>query len=181
MARPEPRTARAAAHPAATPRPRAAARRAEPARSPSAWTLIALAIIGLGLSAYLTTLHYEGVVPFCTQGGPVNCGRVLTSSSSLVPGTPIPVTVPGMLWFLVSAALAAVSLRRGRRRVAEPPWLRPAHTGWAVLGLIAVFYLVHAEVTLRSLCEWCTAVHVVILLSLLVTLARLRREPANSR
>lgn len=140
-----------------------------------------LAALGVGIAAYLTALHYAGISPLCSQGGPVNCARVVSSSYSVVPGTAIPVTVPGMLWFLVSAALAVVSLRRGRRGAPEPGWLRPAHAGWAGLGLIAVFYLVYAEVALRALCEWCTGVHVLILLSLLVTLARLRPEPAAAR
>ena len=140
-----------------------------------AWFLLAVGVIGLGLSAYLTTLHYAGIAPLCTTGGVVNCGSVLTSSYSVVPGTSIPVTVPGMIWFIVSGALAITSVRCARRGLAEPWWLRPGHVVWAVLGLISVLYFVYAEVVqLHKLCEWCTGVHVLVFLSLLVTLARLQ-------
>jgi uncharacterized membrane protein len=149
----------------------------------SIWALIAFAVIGVGIAAYLTTLHYAGVAPVCATSGVFNCEEVLTSSYSVIPGTSVPVTVPGMLWFMVSAGLAAASLVRGRRGVPEPRWLRPAHAAWGAVGMIAVFYFIHGEVALGAICEWCTGVHILVFLSLLVTLARLRPaaapEPAD--
>jgi len=139
-----------------------------------AWTLLAIAVIGLGISAYLTTLHYAGSAPVCAVGGVFNCGQVLSSSYSVIPGTQIPVTVPGMLWFIVSGTLAAISLVSGRRGLAEPGWLRPAHAVWGGIGLIAVFYFIHGEVAVGAICEWCTGVHLLVFISLLVALARLR-------
>lgn len=140
-----------------------------------AWFLLGMALVGLGLSAYLTTLHYAGIVPVCTNGGIVNCGAVLNSSYSQLPGTTVPVTVPGMIWFIVSGALAAASLSAGRRGLRERRGLRPAHLLWTVAGLAGVLYLVFVEVVdLHELCEWCTGVHVLVFLSLLVALARLR-------
>ena len=59
-----------------------------------AWFLLGAAVVGLGISTYLTTLHYAGVAPICTTNGFINCGSVLKSSYSVVPGTSIPVTVP---------------------------------------------------------------------------------------
>ena len=132
-------------------------------------------VIGLGISVYLTTLHYAGVAPLCSSGGFVNCEGVLKSQYSVVPGTTIPVTVPGMVWFIVSAALALVSIRCARQGSAEPRWLRPGHLIWALLGLASVLYFVYDElVQLHELCEWCTSVHVLVFLSLLVTLGRLQ-------
>jgi uncharacterized membrane protein len=138
-----------------------------------AWALIALAGVGVGISAYLTTLHYAGGAAVCAVGGVFNCGAVLTSSYSVVPGTQIPVTVPGMLWFLVSGGLAALALRRRRQGRAEPGWLRPGHLLWSVMGIAAALYLVRAEVVLGKICEWCTAVHLLVFVSLLLALARL--------
>jgi uncharacterized membrane protein len=146
-------------------------------RDPSAllpWTLIGIAALGMGISAYLTTLHYAGASAVCAQGGVFNCGAVLTSTYSVVPGTPVPVTVPGMVWFLVSAAMAGLALSRRREGREEPRWLRPGHLIWAVLGLGGALYLVHAEVVLGAICEWCTGVHVLVFVSLLLTLARLK-------
>ena len=154
----------------------------EPSRAGrmSAWLLAAVGVLGLGISAYLTHLHYSGGVPLCSTGGIVNCAAVTSSSYSVVPGTGLPVTVPGMVWFIVSGVLAAMSLRCLHHGVAEPRWLRPAHMLWAAGGLLAVLYLVYAEVVrLHSICEWCTAVHALVFVSLLATLARLqRRGPA---
>jgi uncharacterized membrane protein len=87
----------------------------------------------------------------------------------MIPGTSIPVTLPGMGFFLVSLALALAQLRR--------PFnygLRQAHAAWAGLGMLFVLYLVFVElVELRVICLWCTSVHVATLLTLLVTLWRL--------
>jgi uncharacterized membrane protein len=139
-------------------------------------------VVGLGIATYLTTLHYAGVAPICTTNGFINCGSVLKSSYSVVPGTSIPVTVPGMIWFIVSGAFALVSVLSARRGLDEPEWLRPAHLIWCVLGLVSVLYFVFAElVKLHELCEWCTGVHILVFLCLLVTIARVQRARAPSR
>ena len=146
---------------------------------PGAWFLLGAAVVGLGIATYLTTLHYANVAPICTTGGFINCGSVLKSTYSVVPGTSIPVTVPGMIWFLVSGALALVGVRCARSGLDEPDWLRPAHLIWCVLGLVPVLYFVFAEIVkLHELCEWCTAVHILVFLSLLVAIAR--AQPARA-
>jgi len=140
-----------------------------------AWLLVAFGAIGLGISIYLTTLHYAGLAPVCTTGGIVNCASVLKSSYSNVPGTSIPVTVPGMLWCLVSISFAAASLVQGRRGLPEPRWLRPGHALWAGIGMLSVLYFIYAEVVaLHEICEWCTGVHILVFLSLITALVRLQ-------
>lgn len=144
-------------------------------RERGAFALLVFAVAGIGISAYLTTLHYAALPPVCTTGGIVDCAGVLRSSWSNVPGTGIPVTVPGLLWFAGSGALALLSLRAAASGIAEPRGLRPLHALWAAAGMAAVLYLVWAElVELGRICEWCTAVHVLVLASLLVTLVRLQ-------
>jgi len=147
-------------------------------RERSALALLVFAVAGVGISAYLTTLHYADVAPVCTTGGIVDCTSVLQSSWSTVPGTSLPVAVPGLLWFAVSGTLALLSLRAAASGRAEPRGLRGLHAFWAVAGMVAVLCLVWAElVELRRICEWCTAVHLLVLASLLVTLVRL--QPAG--
>ena len=128
------------------------------------------------MSAYLTTLHYASIPALCPGGvGAINCQAVLTSTYSVVPGTSIPVTVPGMLWFLVSGWLAVLSLAAARREEEEPTWLRPLHLAWTVVGLAAALYFVFCElVKLHEICLWCTSVHVMVFVSLLVALARVQ-------
>jgi uncharacterized membrane protein len=85
-----------------------------------------------------------------------------------------------MIWFIVSGALALVAVLSTRRGVEEPEWLRPTHLIWCVLGLVSVLYFVFAElVKLHELCEWCTGVHILVFLCLLVAIARV--QPARAR
>ena len=150
--------------------------------------LIAILIMsaaGLGVSIYLTTVHYANAPLVCSSGGIVNCGEVTRSSYSLVPGTSIPVTIPGMLWFLVTAFLALLAwhTQAGRPSLLTrfgvpdddrlPLRLGIAQLVWCVAGLVAVFYLVYAElVKLHKICEWCTSVHILTALTFFVVLYR---------
>ena len=53
---------------------------------------------------------------------------------------------------------------------------------WCLLGLVSVLYFVFAElVKLHELCEWCTGVHILVFLSLLVTIARVQPARVSSR
>lgn len=134
-----------------------------------AWLLTLLAILGIGLAGYLTTVHYAHIPLVCSDQGLVNCQMVLSSSYSIIPGTSLPITVPGMAFFLVSLALALGQLRRPANY-----GLRRAHAVWAGVGVLTALYLVFVElVELRTICLWCTSVHVVLLLTFLVTLWRL--------
>ena len=64
---------------------------------------------------------------------------------------------------------------RGRR--VGPP-LRGADRLGAI-GLVTALYLVYVEIVrLHALCEWCTAVHVLTLLSFLVAVYRAQHRPA---
>ncbi len=148
----------------------------DPALSSAA--LLVLAVVGLAISAYLTTVHYANVPLVCSATGVVDCSAVTTSSYSVVPGTSIPITVPGMAWFVVSGGLALVALIRRRDGVVEPGWVRPAHAAWGLIGLATVLYLVWVEaVQLHRLCEWCTGVHVLVVATVLVALARWQALP----
>lgn len=131
--------------------------------------LAALAVIGFGVAAYLTSVHYAGTPLICSDKGTINCELVLSSQYSVIPGTSVPITVPGMAYFLLSLALALGQLRRPHNY-----GLRQAHAAWAGLGLLTALYLVFVElVELRTICLWCTSIHVLILLTLLLTIWRL--------
>ena len=142
--------------------------------------LLLFAVAGIGASAYLTAVHYADVAPVCAGGGPFDCAAVTQSSWSVVPGTSIPVTVPGLLFFIVSGALAAVALSAAARGVDGPRVLARAHAALAGAAMLAVFYFVYVElVELHRICEWCTAVHVLVLASFVVAATRLQAEPAG--
>jgi uncharacterized membrane protein len=132
-------------------------------------SIVAMAVVGIAIAGYLTAVHYAKVPLACPTTGVINCQAVTSSAYSVVPGTSIPITVPGILWFAASGALAAIALVRiwqGRPELAN---LRLAQLLWGVAGLVFVLYLVYAEiVVLHKLCEWCTVVHLLTLGTLLV-------------
>ena len=137
-------------------------------RSKAQLFLLICSLAGVGIAIYLTSVHYENVPLVCSDNGLVNCAKVLSSPYSVVPGTSIPITIPGLAWSLVSAVLALVALYRGtERRIAL------AQFGWALVGMLTVLYLVYVEIVrLRTICAWCTAFHVLILVVFLVTIAQ---------
>jgi uncharacterized membrane protein len=136
--------------------------------------LIVLAIVNLAVSIYLTIVHYDAAnVPLvCSSTGFVNCENVLASSYSLIPGTQIPVSIPGIFWSLVAMALPLSGLIMGP----SMRLLRLAVPVWGGLGLVAVFYFVYAEIVqIHYLCAWCTVVHVLVLVYLLLSVFMLQR------
>ena len=135
-------------------------------------SLLLLSLVGAGISVYLTAVHYENAPLICSNSGAVNCARVLSSPYSVVAGTNVPISVPGLAWCLVLAALAVVGLRAEMM----PRWLRIAQFLWALVGILTVLYLVYVEIVLlHSICAWCTALHVLILLVFLITLVQLQQ------
>ena len=114
-------------------------------------TAIGLSVAGIGVSIYLTALHYAGVVPACPVGGVVSCEAVLSSSYAVIAGTSIPTSAAGILWFGVSALLWA--------------WrFGPVHVAWSAVGVLAVLYLVFIEIVrLGVICLWCTAAHALVI------------------
>jgi uncharacterized membrane protein len=139
--------------------------------APLAAAVFVLALAGLGISIYLTVEHYRGVAPVCTVGGAFDCAKVTSSAFSVIPGTPMPITIPGMLWFIVSGGFAAAMVWYTAREQREPSRLRLWFVLWAGAGLAFVLYLVYAEIVqLRTLCAWCTGVHVLTLVIFLLAL-----------
>lgn len=140
-------------------------------RSKTQLILLVCSLAGVAIAIYLTSVHYENVPLVCSEKGLVDCARVLSSPYSVVPGTSIPITIPGLLWAGVSAALAVFALyQRDERR-----WIPVAQFGWALVGMLTVLYLVYVEIVrLHSICAWCTGMHVLILLMFLVTILQLQ-------
>ena len=133
-------------------------------------TPLALAVIGIGVSVYLTAVHYQSAPLVCSNTGIIDCARVLSSAYSVVPGTQIPISIPGLGWFLVAGALAALATFRGQERRD----LRLAMLAWTALGMLTVFYLVYTElVRLHTICIWCTSLHIIIFVMFLIAVTQL--------
>lgn len=148
--------------------------------APGLIALIVMAVAGIAIAVYLITVEAKNVPLLCSSSGVVDCASVLNSSYSRVPFTNVPITVPGLLWFVGSGALAAFGLVRLRQGRAEPPRLRLAQFLWSAAGMVFVLYLVYAEIVqLHRICAWCTVIHVLTLLVFLLTLQRLQQPDAG--
>jgi uncharacterized membrane protein len=139
-------------------------------RSGAQIALLVLSIIGVVISIYLTTVHYQGAPLVCSTSGIIDCSRVLSSPYSVVPGTTIPISIPGLFWFVIAGVIAGLMLRK--------PEVRAPRLGmliWTVLGLSTVFYLIYVEIViLHTICIWCTSLHVIIFIMLLISVTQLQ-------
>jgi uncharacterized membrane protein len=130
-----------------------------------------LSLVGLGISIYLTVEHYTGNASLaCSDTGTVNCLKVTTSPQSAFLG--LPVALWGLLFYAGMTVLNSPLGYRWRR-------LHPLRLASVVGGLGFVLYLVYTELfTIDAICLWCTAVHVITVLLLLVVLLV---DPASPR
>lgn len=149
---------------------------------PGQVALLLMSVVGLGVSIYLTIVHYDSKVALvCTTGGVVNCQSVTSSAWSIVPFTTIPITIPGMIWFVALGALAGVGLWAVTHGQAEPARLRLTMLLWTGAGLVFVVYLVYAEIVkVQRICEWCTVVHLLTLGAFLIALTRWQRRDEST-
>ena len=147
--------------------------------------LLLLSVAGIGIALYLTTVHYENVPLVCSTRGFVDCSFVLSSPYSVIPGTTVPITVPGLAWGIVSTALAIAALRLSSTGVIHraPTFvaLRNIYIAqfvWSLVGMLTALYLVYVEIVkLHTICAWCTGMHVIILVMFLITLVQLQQRP----
>jgi uncharacterized membrane protein len=147
---------------------------------PGPTAIVLMSLAGLGVSIYLTTVHYDKAVTLvCSKGGIVDCSQVTGSAWSVIPFTAIPITIPGMLWFIVAGGLALWALVPLARGELEPERQPLALLAWAAVGLAFVLYLVYVEAFLvHKLCEWCTGVHLLTLAIFVIALVRYQRANA---
>ena len=123
-----------------------------------------LALVGLGISVYLTWVHYAGIEPVCT--GVSDCERVQASSYAELLG--IPVAVIG----IVGYAAILVSLRL---RVEVTALL-------AYLALSFSAYLTWAEVfRIEAICQWCVASALITLAIAVLATLRALSAPLHHR
>jgi len=115
-----------------------------------------LALVGLGLSVYLTVAHYSSArVLACPEHGPIDCTKVTTSSYAVQHG--VPLVVLGLGFFVVTVILQAPPLwaRAGRA-------LRAARMTVAAVGAVSALWLIWVELfRLDAICLYCTGVHAV--------------------
>jgi uncharacterized membrane protein len=127
--------------------------------------VLVASLVGLGVSIYLTFVHFAALQLVCTVSGAVNCERVLSSGYGVIAGSAVPTSAAGIVWFGVAAVLAAVRLRAPA--VAGVGRLL---TAWSWVGLVTIVYLVFVEIVeLGAICIWCTVAHLMVLTVFILT------------
>jgi uncharacterized membrane protein len=161
-----------------------------------ALTTLALSLIGIGLSIYLTVAHLAGAgVLLCSNKGLVNCEAVTTSPESKLFGI-FPVAELGLAFYFFMAIinlpwawqpewrwLPARSPRAQALRQALPLAAWRIRLGAAIVGVLFILYLVYTElITLRTICLWCTYVHITtfVLFVILIAQAAFWGSPAKA-
>jgi uncharacterized membrane protein len=127
---------------------------------------LAAGLAGLGISIYLTVVHYSTIPLACPANAVINCEQVLSSPYGVIVGSSVPTSAAGIAWFGVSALLAA-GLLAGRTQLAR--W----ELAWSAVGLVTVLFLVFVEIVqLGAVCVWCTAAHLLVVLIFLIAFMR---------
>jgi uncharacterized membrane protein len=119
-----------------------------------------IALIGLGIAAYLTYVHYAGLHPLCLASG--GCEKVQSSHWSKLAG--IPVATIGLVGYAAILALLFV----------------PGEIGLAGTALVALVgfgfsaYLTWVELArIHAVCQWCVASAILMTLLAVLSVVRL--------
>ncbi len=133
--------------------------RQETKRQPLAWTQAAfpfLGLIGMGVSGYLTYVHYAHVAPACLAAAP--CDAVLSSRYAQMWGVPI-----SLLGLLLYAVLTGMGFWLWRERGERQRRIVLGTYAAALSGTIFTGYLYFLEIfELHVFCTWCIASSIVM-------------------
>ena len=115
------------------------------------WVPVPLALAGMGISAYLSFVHFSGVPLYCEGAG--GCHTVQSSEYATLMGVPV-----ALLGFVLYTGIFAGSLIAAR----APGW--PAEVapffvfGLALSGVLYSAYLTWLELyRIYAICAWCVA------------------------
>ena len=143
-------------------------------RVPLNWLLsLGLAVLGLGVSIYLSWIKLTGNTASC---GPIgDCESVNNSRYAEIGG--IPIALFGALGYL--ALLAALVVERRWRGLSEPA--RMAEFGVSLVGTLYSAYLTYIEVAvLKAICPYCVISALAMTLFLVLCVLRLRAAEAEA-
>jgi uncharacterized membrane protein len=112
--------------------------------------MLVVAVLAIGLTAYLTYVHYSGIKPACTAGQ--SCIKVQTSIWSKLDG--VPVALIGLLGY-IGILLSLLVPDRDETRLAT--------VGMTMAGFGFSAYLTYREIfSIKAICEECVSSFVLI-------------------
>ena len=130
------------------------------------YAAVALTVLGIGVSGYLTYTHYADINPLCNIAH--GCAKVQRSRYAELAG--VPVALLGLIDYLVILAALVLDGERGRMLAALG----------ALIGFGYGAYLTYREVfTIDAICQWCvTSAASLTLLAVICTWRALAAPPA---
>jgi len=126
-----------------------------------------LSLIGIGISGYLTYVHYYNIGSTCLFG--TDCNVVLSSYYATM--WDVPLALLGLLMYIVLAVLGLWSLlaKEGQRNM-----LDMGIYGMALSGTLFTIYLYYLEIfKIHAFCTWCIGSSIVIFIMLILSLINL--------
>ena len=138
--------------------------------------LLALVVIGLLVSIYMTIYKFSNNDAMCVGSGDCKTVNASRFSEIAVAGTKIPVALIGVGGY--AAILATLLLEQ------RVDFLRKNATmvlfGFALMGFLFTLYLVYVEAAvLKAYCPFCITSQVAMTLILILSVIRLAREPQS--
>ncbi len=129
--------------------------------------MVVVAILAIGLTSYLTYVHYSGIEPVCTAGQ--SCIKVQTSTWSKLDG--VPVALIGLLGYI---GILASLLLPDREET------RLATLGLTLIGFGFSAYLTYREIfSIKAICEECVSSFVLVAILLSCAVVRYLRSPSG--
>ncbi len=121
---------------------------------------LAVILIGIADAAYLSLEHLLPGILACSSNGLVNCQLVLSSRYAAILG--IPLAFMGLAWTLLMFTIVYTGAERN------------AAAAYLIMGVgaLGVAYSFAAQYSLGYICEYCTALDVVIITVILIHLLR---------
>jgi uncharacterized membrane protein len=136
--------------------------------------LVVLAALGVGISAYLTWVHYGGLPLLCSGAG--DCETVQASRFATLGD--VPVALLGLGLYVALLTLAGWRLWAGP---AVPTPVPLALFGLALAGTLYSLYLTYLELfVIRAICPWCVSSAVVLTTILVLTIGELLPAPGEA-
>ena len=137
-----------------------------------------LGIVNIGISGYLTYVHYSLIKPVCVFN--LECDEVLSSSYSAMWG--VPLALFGLVMYVL---LTVFGLLLWRKDSAWEHLIALGTYGVALAGIVFTGYLYYLEIfVLHAFCSWCiissivlACIFVISLVNFITTKRKLERSP----
>jgi len=121
------------------------------------------ALVGAGIAAYLTYVHYSHTAPICVNSG---CETVQKSKYAELAGVPV-----ALLGLAAYVAIIATTAVRGTAAVFAGVLL-------SFVGVAFSGYLLWAQLgPIGAICQWCLGNDIVITVVAVLCVARMLTEP----